>query len=57
MDLSKAPLVNGGDAEEGMANARPWGQLFSGPSHVLPPLTRIAPAFMEAMLKKVEGAQ
>ena len=57
IDLSKPPVVNGEDAEEGMVNARPWGQLFSGPSHVLPALTRIAPAFMEAMLKKIEVAQ
>ena len=55
--LSKPPLVSGEDVEEGMVNARPWGQLFSGPSHVLPALTRIAPAFMEAMLKKIEVAQ
>lgn len=57
MEVSKLPSDNGTDAEEGMVNARPWGQLFSGPSHVLPALTRIAPAFMEAMLKKAEVTQ
>eukprot|EP00897_Mesotaenium_endlicherianum_P009189 jgi/Mesen1/8299/ME000451S07507 len=40
-------------AAEGEKSSKPWGNLLSGPSHILPPLTRIYPTFMEAMLEKL----
>jgi NET1-associated nuclear protein 1 (U3 small nucleolar RNA-associated protein 17) len=33
----------------------PWGSLLEGPSHVLPPLTRICIPFMESLLQKQRG--
>uniref|UniRef100_A0A0D6QW70 WD repeat-containing protein 75 second beta-propeller domain-containing protein n=1 Tax=Araucaria cunninghamii TaxID=56994 RepID=A0A0D6QW70_ARACU len=32
--------------------SHPWDSIFSGPSHVLPPLARVGAAFLESMLEK-----
>ena len=31
---------------------RPWETIFSGPSHTLPPLTKLCSAFLESLLEK-----
>nr|GEY25605.1 hypothetical protein [Tanacetum cinerariifolium] len=31
---------------------RPWETIFSGPSHSLPPLTKLCSAFLESLLEK-----
>jgi NET1-associated nuclear protein 1 (U3 small nucleolar RNA-associated protein 17) len=31
---------------------RPWETLFSGSSHVLPPLTKLCPTFLSSLLEK-----
>lgn len=32
--------------------SQPWNTIFSGPSHVLPSLSRLGPAFLESLLEK-----
>lgn len=32
--------------------SQPWNTIFSGPSHVLPALSRLGPAFLESLLEK-----
>lgn len=36
---------------------RPWETLFSGPSHVLPPLTKLCSAFLASLLEKRPSVQ
>lgn len=36
---------------------RPWETLFSGPSHVLPPLTKLCSAFLASLLEKKPSVQ
>lgn len=31
---------------------RPWETIFSGSTHVLPPLTKLCPAFLASLLEK-----
>ncbi|KAI7755931.1 hypothetical protein M8C21_023302 [Ambrosia artemisiifolia] len=35
---------------------RPWETIFSGPSHSLPPLTKLCSAFLESLLEKRTGS-
>lgn len=35
-----------------LPSERPWETIFSGPSHKLPPLTRLCPLFMESLLPR-----
>ncbi|KAI3496693.1 hypothetical protein L1887_39064 [Cichorium endivia] len=37
------------------ASERPWETIFSGPSHSLPPLTKLCSAFLESLLEKRSG--
>lgn len=39
-------------AERVMPSERPWETIFSGPSHSLPPLTKLCSAFLESLLEK-----
>lgn len=34
---------------------RPWETIFSGPSHSLPPLTKLCSAFLESLMEKRSG--
>ncbi|GJP64805.1 hypothetical protein CLOP_g21751 [Closterium sp. NIES-67] len=55
--MSEQPGSAAGDErEEGVMEAvggRPWGNLLSAPSHVLPSLERVYPRFMQAMLDQL----
>ena len=50
--------MDGGASASGVgANAMagggvPWGNLFDAPSHALPPLTTLAPHFLDALLER-----
>lgn len=35
-----------------LPSERPWETIFSGPSHALPPLTKLCSAFLESLLEK-----
>ncbi|KAL6999014.1 hypothetical protein U1Q18_000180 [Sarracenia purpurea var. burkii] len=35
---------------------RPWETIFSGPSHSLPPLTKLCSSFLESLLQKRTAA-
>ena len=35
-----------------MPSERPWETIFNGPSHALPPLTKLCSAFLESLLEK-----
>jgi len=36
---------------------QPWNTIFSGPSHVLPPLSRLGPTFLESLLEKMTSQE
>ncbi|KAI3806876.1 hypothetical protein L1987_22794 [Smallanthus sonchifolius] len=42
-------------AESATLSERPWETIFSGPSHSLPPLTKLCSDFLESLLKKRTG--
>ncbi|KAJ0755262.1 putative transcription factor WD40-like family [Helianthus annuus] len=42
-------------AETVTPSERPWETIFSGPSHSLPPLTKLCSAFLESLLEKRSG--
>ncbi|KAK1433946.1 hypothetical protein QVD17_10864 [Tagetes erecta] len=42
-------------AEAVTPSERPWETIFSGPSHSLPPLTKLCSAFLESFLEKRTG--
>ncbi|KAK9691219.1 hypothetical protein RND81_09G183500 [Saponaria officinalis] len=46
---SQAPIV--------VASERPWETIFSGPSHTLPPLTKLCSDFLESLLEKRDAAK
>ncbi|KAL4582790.1 hypothetical protein LXL04_007349 [Taraxacum kok-saghyz] len=38
-----------------MVAGRPWETIFSGPSHTLPPLTKLCSVFLESLMEKRSG--
>lgn len=49
-DLKKKTTV--GAAAPSLASERAWETIFSGPSHSLPPLTKLCSAFLESLLER-----
>ncbi|XP_071730304.1 uncharacterized protein [Rutidosis leptorrhynchoides] len=48
----KLKAIEASSADPIMASERPWETIFSGPSHSLPPLTKLCSAFLESLLEK-----